>query len=95
MRLDTTVIAYIKERYDDSVKFDGKIVSAEYDTVVKEYLQNEDGVLDLAYFLSNINSYFDEFQKYYARSGAYQEPGIDDFNYNWKVILDLFGIKYK
>ena len=60
-----------------------------------EDVLNEDGVLDLAYFLSNINSYFDEFQKYYARSGAYQEPGIDDFNYNWKVILDLFGIKYK
>ncbi len=60
-----------------------------------ENVLNEDGVLDLAYFLSNINSYFDEFQKYYARSGAYQEPGVDDFNYNWKVILDLFGIKYK
>ncbi|MBR5593555.1 MAG: hypothetical protein IKW46_05715 [Bacteroidaceae bacterium] len=60
-----------------------------------EDVLNEDGVLDLAYFLSNINSYFDEFQKYYARSGAYQELGIDDFNYNWKVILDLFGIKCK
>ena len=42
VRLDTTVIAYIKEQYDDSVKLDGKICSAEYDTVVKEYLQNED-----------------------------------------------------
>jgi hypothetical protein len=42
VRLDTTVIAYIKEQYDDSVKLDGKIVSAEYDSVVKEYLQNED-----------------------------------------------------
>ncbi len=60
-----------------------------------EDVLNEDGILDLANFLSNINSYFDEFQKYYARSGAYQEPGVDDFNYNWKVILDLFGIKYK
>ena len=60
-----------------------------------EDVLNEDGFLDLANFLSNINSYFDEFQKYYARSGAYQEPGVDNFNYNWKVILDLFGIKYK
>ena len=42
VRLDTTVIAYIKEQYDDSVKLNGKIVSAEYDSVVKEYLQNED-----------------------------------------------------
>ena len=45
VRLDTTVIAYIKEQYDDSVKLDGKIVSAEYDSVVKEYLQNEDVVV--------------------------------------------------
>ena len=42
VRLDTTVIAYIKEQYDDSVKLDGKICSAEYDSVLKEYLQNED-----------------------------------------------------
>ena len=45
VRLDTTVIAYIKEQYDDSVKLDGKICSAEYDSVVKEYLQNEDVVV--------------------------------------------------
>ena len=60
-----------------------------------EDVLNEDGVLDLANFLSNINSYFDEFQKYYARSGAYQEPGIENFDYKWKKILDLFGIEYK
>ena len=45
VRLDTTVIAYIKEQYEDTVKLDGKIVSAEYDSVVKEYLQNEDVVV--------------------------------------------------
>ena len=45
VRLDTTVIAYIKEQYEDSVKLDGKICSAEYDSVVKEYLQNEDVVV--------------------------------------------------
>jgi hypothetical protein len=45
--------------------------------------------------ISSANSYFDKFQEYYSGSGAYQEPGVDDFNYNWKVILDLFGIKYK
>ena len=60
-----------------------------------EDVLNEDGVLDLANFLSNINSYFDEFQKYYARSGAYQDPGIENFDYKWKKILDLFGIEYK
>ena len=42
VHLDTTVIAYIKEQYDDDTRLDGKICSAEYDTVVKEYLQNED-----------------------------------------------------
>lgn len=40
----------------------------------------------------HINSYFDEFQKYYSGSGAYQEPGIENFDYNWKIMLDLFGI---
>ena len=56
---------------------------------------NENGDLDLKYFLLTINSYFDKFQKYYSGSGAYQEPGIENFNYNWEMILDLFGIKYK
>ena len=60
-----------------------------------EDVLNEDGVLDLANFLSNINSYFDEFQEYYSGSGAYQEPGIENFDYKWKKILDLFGIEYK
>ena len=56
---------------------------------------NNNGNLYLNNFLMHINSYFDKFQEYYSGSGAYQEPGVDDFNYNWKVILDLFGIKYK
>ena len=42
VRLDTTVIAYIKEQYDDSIKLDGKIGSTKYDDVVKKYLQDND-----------------------------------------------------
>ena len=45
VRLDTTVIAYIKEQYEDSIKLDGKCGTPEYDSVVKEYLQNEDIVV--------------------------------------------------
>ena len=44
VRLDTTVIAYMKEQYGDSIKLDGKLGLAEHDTVVKEYLQDEDVV---------------------------------------------------
>ena len=90
---------YFKKRERKSNNYDNsKGLSTTDDDNYANFIEdvlNEDGFLDLANFLSNINSYFDEFQKYYARSGAYQEPGVDNFNYNWKVILDLFGIKYK
>ena len=42
VHLDTTVIAYIKEQYDDSFIPDDKPASTEYDTVVKKYLQDKD-----------------------------------------------------
>ncbi len=66
----------------------------EYANFISNGFDNN-GNLYLNNFLMHINSYFDKFQEYYSGSGAYQEPGVDDFNYNWKVILDLFGIKYK
>ena len=56
---------------------------------------DENNVLDLNKFLPVIESYFDEFQKYYSPSGMYQEPGIENFDYNWIELLDLFGIEYK
>ena len=45
VRLDTTVIAYIKEQYEDSIKLDGKCGTPEYDTVVNKYLQDKDVVV--------------------------------------------------
>lgn len=56
---------------------------------------DENNVLDLKKFLPVVESYFDEFQKYYSPSGMYQEPGIENFDYNWIELLDLFGIEYK
>ena len=75
-----------------------KGLSATDDEGYANFISNgfdNNGNLYLNNFLMHINSYFDKFQEYYSGSGAYQEPGVDDFNYNWKVILDLFGIKYK
>lgn len=75
-----------------------KGLSATDDEGYANFINNgfdNNGNLYLNNFLMHINSYFDKFQEYYSGSGAYQEPGVDDFNYNWKVILDLFGIKYK
>ena len=75
-----------------------KGLSATDDEEYANFISNgfdNNGNLYLNNFLMHINSYFDKFQEYYSGSGAYQEPGVDDFNYNWKVILDLFGIKYK
>ena len=42
VHLDTTVIAYIKEQYDDDTRLDGKSGLTESDTVVKKYLQDKD-----------------------------------------------------
>lgn len=75
-----------------------KGLSATDDEEYANFISNgfdNNGNLYLNNFLMHINSYFDKFQEYYSGSGAYQEPGVDDFSYNWKVILDLFGIKYK
>ena len=75
-----------------------KGLSATDDEEYANFISNgfdNNGNLYLNNFLMHINSYFDKFQEYYSGSGAYQEPGVDNFSYNWKVILDLFGIKYK
>ena len=75
-----------------------KGLSATDDEGYANFISNgfdNNGNLYLNNFLMHINSYFDKFQEYYSGSGAYQEPGVDNFSYNWKVILDLFGIKYK
>lgn len=90
---------YFKQRYEKTKKpeyISGFSTTDDdgYINLINEGFDNN-GDLYLNNFLMHINSYFDEFQKYYSGSGAYQEPGIENFDYNWKIMLDLFGIKYK
>lgn len=56
---------------------------------------DENGILDLNKFLSDIENYIDEFQEQYKQSNFYQTPIVKDFVYNWIKLLDIFGIKYK
>ena len=56
---------------------------------------DQNGILDLNGFLSNIENYIDEFQEYYTPSNSYQTPTVNKFDYNWIKLFDLFGIKYK
>ena len=90
---------YFKKRERKSNNYDNSkgLSTTDDDNYVNfiEDVLNEDGILDFNKFQKDINFYFDKFQKYYSGVEAYQEPGIANFNYNWKMILDLFGIKYK
>lgn len=56
---------------------------------------DQNGILDLNGFLSNIENYIDEFQEYYTPNNSYQTPTVNKFDYNWIKLFDLFGIKYK
>ena len=56
---------------------------------------DNDGDLILDKFLNGINSLFEEFQDSYAPSNSYQEKKIENYNYNWVKLLDIFGIQYK
>ena len=56
---------------------------------------DQNGILDLNRFLSNIENYIDEFQENYAPSNSYQTPAVNKFSYNWIELLEIFGIKYK
>ena len=56
---------------------------------------DENGVLDLNKFLSEINYCFDDFQSHYKTSDSYQTQGVKNFNYNWIKLLHIFDIEYK
>ena len=56
---------------------------------------DENGILDLNKFLSEINYYFDDFQSHYKTSDSYQTQGVKNFNYNWIKLLHIFDIEYK
>ena len=42
-----------------------------------------------------ISSFIEEFQKNYAQSNSYQNKGVDNYNYNWIELLNIFEIGYK
>ena len=66
----------------------------EYDKFITS-LFDENKVLDLNKFLSNINYFMADFQKNYKPGNSYQKSAVKNFNYNWIKLLHIFGIKYK
>ena len=53
------------------------------------------GVLDLNKFLAGINNFINSFQEVYVPSNSYQAPAVEDYEYNWIKLLQIFGIEYK
>ncbi|MBQ5895840.1 MAG: hypothetical protein IIW75_04635 [Bacteroidaceae bacterium] len=66
----------------------------EYDKFITS-LFDENNVLDLNKFLSNINKFIVYFQNNYEQSNSYQTQAVKKFNYNWIKLLHIFGIEYK
>lgn len=66
----------------------------EYDKFITS-LFDENNVLDLNKFLSNINKFIVYFQNNYEQSNSYQTQAVKNFNYNWIKLLHIFGIEYK
>ena len=67
----------------------------------KEYVDligtifDTNAIIDLNRFLSVIEYCIGSFQEYYNLSDSYQSPTINNFNYNWRKLFDIFGIEYK
>ena len=75
-----------------------KGLSTTDDSHYSDFIKNtfdENNILNLNYFLSRIDSFFNEFQQYYSQSNSYQEPGIEHYDYNWIELLNLYGIEYR
>ena len=64
------------------------------DSGIKEIFDNN-GNLILDKFLMGISSFIEEFQKNYAQSNSYQNKEVDNYNYNWIELLNIFEIGYK
>ena len=67
----------------------------------KEYVDligtifDTNAIIDLNRFLSGIEYCIGSFQENYNLSDSYQSPTINNFNYNWRKLFDIFGIEYK
>ena len=72
--------------------------SVAFDNRYKKLLDNifdNNGNLILDKFLIGISPFIEEFQKNYAQSNSYQNKGVDNYNYNWTELLNIFEIEYK
>ena len=64
----------------------------------KEYVDligtifDTNAIIDLNRFLSGIEYCIGSFQENYNLSDSYQSPTINNFNYNWRKLFDIFGI---
>lgn len=56
---------------------------------------DEQGVLKLSDFLSKINNYLIDFQNSHQNTSGYQGEVESDYNYCWKEMFDIMGIRYK
>ena len=65
-----------------------------YNDFIKEIFDNN-GNLILDKFLIGISPFIEEFQKNYTQSNSYQNKGVDNYNYNWTELLNIFEIEYK
>ena len=65
-----------------------------YNDFIKEIFDNN-GDLILDKFLMGISPFIEEFQKNYVQSNSYQNKGVDNYNYNWIELLNIFEIEYK
>ena len=72
--------------------------SVAFDNRYKKLLDNifdNNGNLILDKFLIGISPFIEEFQKNYTQSNSYQNKGVDNYNYNWTELLNIFEIEYK
>ena len=93
---------YFKQQYTETDDYNkdnnypnlSTSTSKEYDNFITS-LFDENNVLDLNKFLSNINKFMVYFQNNYEQSNSYQTQAVKKFNYNWIKLLHIFGIEYK
>lgn len=93
---------YFKQQYTETNDYNednnypnlSTSTNKEYDNFITSSF-DENNILDLNKFLSNINKFIVYFQNNYEQSNSYQTQAVKKFNYNWIKLLHIFGIEYK
>jgi hypothetical protein len=93
---------YFKQQYTETNDYNednnypnlSTSTNKEYDNFITSSF-DENNILDLNNFLSNINKFIVYFQNNYEQSNSYQTQAVKKFNYNWIKLLHIFGIEYK